>query len=1004
MAFVAMVIVGAFAGMRMSVEEYPDEEKPYVGMGIPYESTSPQEIERNVTRPVEEILSTLGGIDRMYSHTRTGYVWISIALNDDQDIATKGIEAKELFESIRHRLPDDIRHINIRHRDEDAEPILSYVISAPALDWRDAWRLLDARLRQVLERVEGVSSVHIFGGEQRYVRIALNLGRLEAHGLDVLDVERRLAEENFHLSAGHIDQGRIETQIRPLGRFTSAQDIRELPVRAGLTLGDIAEVSYAPMEEQDQRRLNGEDALGVSVYKKPEANLVAVAEDVQRAADAAAEHPELAGATFLTVGNNAESVLRALDNLIQNGIIGGVLSAIVLFAFIRRFIPSLLIAATVPLALVATMGAMYFAGLTLNVLSLVGLMLAVGLLVDNSVVVSESIALKRRQHGLSPYEAADRGVTEVGTAITAGTLTTIVVFAPIVFLDTVESTTALANVAIPLCTSIAASLLIATTLIPALLARLPEGRREPKHRVFERLSVVYGRVVLFTLRHRYSALLVAALVASAGWYAYKQLDVNMNPQEDSGSIELRFWVRGTMTLERMEGIVDEVEASILGAREELGIGDISTTFDYDRGRIFMTMREDGQYAASLVQDRILEMMPDVPNVNFYFRNKRRGRSYSDGDGGIGVRLIGDSTARLMDISEEVMQVLERIPNITNIHTQSESSRQELVLRIKPEQAGQLGVTAQNLARSVSVALGGVQMRRGLDQGGWEDDIHLEIEDRDDIRIQDLMRLPIFLADGGTVALEALADMEFQPALGSIRRENRETNVTVEFSLKDTTPAEARAAVEAVMQDFEMPAGYRWEMGRDFDHEAQQFRDMLIMIACAILLVYMLMAALFESVLFPSAVLFSIAYSAVGVMLFLWATDTPLTMMAMIGMVLLAGIVVNNGIVLLNRTFQLMRDGTPREDAIVQAGRDRLRPILMTAATTVAGLIPLAVGDVRIGGTGESYMPMARAIIGGLTFATLITLLLTPLLFVHFDNLKRSAVGFWRSAAAPSQAA
>ena len=1004
MAFVAMVIVGAFAGMRMSVEEYPDEEKPYVGMGIPYESTSPQEIERNVTRPVEEILSTLGGIDRMYSHTRTGYVWISIALNDDQDIATKGIEAKELFESIRHRLPDDIRHINIRHRDEDAEPILSYVISAPALDWRDAWRLLDARLRQVLERVEGVSSVHIFGGEQRYVRIALNLGRLEAHGLDVLDVERRLAEENFHLSAGHIDQGRIETQIRPLGRFTSAQDIRELPVRAGLTLGDIAEVSYAPMEEQDQRRLNGEDALGVSVYKKPEANLVAVAEDVQRAADAAAQHPELVGATFLTVGNNAESVLRALDNLIQNGIIGGVLSAIVLFAFIRRFIPSLLIAATVPLALVATMGAMYFAGLTLNVLSLVGLMLAVGLLVDNSVVVSESIALKRRQHGLSPYEAADRGVTEVGTAITAGTLTTIVVFAPIVFLDTVESTTALANVAIPLCTSIAASLLIATTLIPALLARLPEGRREPKHRVFERLSVVYGRVVLFTLRHRYSALLVAALVASAGWYAYKQLDVNMNPQEDSGSIELRFWVRGTMTLERMEGIVDEVEASILGAREELGIGDISTTFDYDRGRIFMTMREDGQYAASVVQDRILEMMPDVPNVNFYFRNKRRGRSYSDGDGGIGVRLIGDSTARLMDISEEVMQVLERIPNITNIHTQSESSRQELVLRIKPEQAGQLGVTAQNLARSVSVALGGVQMRRGLDQGGWEDDIHLEIEDRDDIRIQDLMRLPIFLADGGTVALEALADMEFQPALGSIRRENRETNVTVEFSLKDTTPAEARAAVEAVMADFEMPPGYRWEMGRDFDHEAQQFRDMLIMIACAILLVYMLMAALFESVLFPSAVLFSIAYSAVGVMLFLWATDTPLTMMAMIGMVLLAGIVVNNGIVLLNRTFQLMRDGTPREDAIVQAGRDRLRPILMTAATTVAGLIPLAVGDVRIGGTGESYMPMARAIIGGLTFATLITLLLTPLLFVHFDNLKRSAVRFWRSAVAPSQAA
>ena len=208
--------------------------------------------------------------------------------------------------------------------------------------------------------------------------------------------------------------------------------------------------------------------------------------------------------------------------------------------------------------------------------------------------------------------------------------------------------------------------------------------------------------------------------------------------------------------------------------------------------------------------------------------------------------------------------------------------------------------------------------------------------------------------------------------------------------------EARARVEAVMANFEMPPGYRWEMGRDFDFESEQFRDMLILIAAAIVLVYMLMAALFESALFPSAVLFSIAYSAVGVMLFLWATDTPLTQMAMTGMVLLAGIVVNNGIVLLNRTFQLMREGASREAAIVQAGRDRLRPIIMTAATTVAGLIPLAVGDVRIGGSGESYMPMARAIIGGLTFASAVTLLLTPLLFVHFDNLKRAVVGFWRN--------
>ena len=586
----------------MSVEEYPDEERPYVGVGIPYASTAPQEIERNVTRPIEEILSTIGGIDRMFSNTRTGRVWVGISLEEGQNMTAKAIEAKELIESIRHRLPDDIRHIQLRGQDDGDEPILSFVISAPNLDEQDAWRLLDARVRMVLERVPGVNSVQLFGADQLYVRIALDPSRLEAHGLDVLDVQRRLADENFYLSAGSIEQARLETQVRPLGRFTDLQDILDLPVRAGLTLADIAEVSYVPQEEADQHRLNGEDALGVSVYKKPEANLVAVAADVQAAMEQAAKDPELLDAAFLTVSNQAESVIEALRNLIQNGVIGGILSALVLLAFIRRLTPSLLITATVPLALIATLSVMYFGGLTLNVLSLVGLMLAVGLLVDNSVVVSESIALKRREHGLSPYQAADRGVTEVGMAITAGTLTTIVVFVPTLFLDTVETSTAMRNVALPLCTSIAASLVIATTLIPALLARLPEGQREPRHRVFERLADVYQRVVLFTLRHRYSALVVALVLAGVGYYAYTRLDVNMAPQEDSESLQLRFWVRGTMTLERMEAIVDDVEAAIMGNRDELGIGDVSTEFDYDRGDVFMTMREDGKYAASVVQE------------------------------------------------------------------------------------------------------------------------------------------------------------------------------------------------------------------------------------------------------------------------------------------------------------------------------------------------------------------------------------------------------------------
>ena len=1034
MAFIALAIVGAVASGRIAVEQYPSIEKPYVGLGIPYASTSAQEIERNVTRPVEEILSTLGGIERMYSHTRTGFVWVSMALDANEDMATKGIEARELIESIRHRLPSDIRRIQLRSQGEEDEPILSYVISAPHLGQQDAWRLLDARVRTVLERVDGVNSVHLFGAAEQYVRIGLDPDRVDAHGMDLLSVEQRLAAENFFLSAGSIEQGRLETQVRPLGRFASLQDIVDLPLSAAVRLGDVAVVDYVPRDEADQRRLNGEDALGVSVYKKPGANLVGVAADVHAAMDRIRLDPELAEAVFLTISDQSEVVVDALRDLLQNGMMGGLLSAIVLFAFIRRLTPACLISATVPMALVATLGVMYFAGLTLNVFSLVGLMLAVGLLVDNSVVVSESIALYRRGAAggqssagaskLTPFEAADRGVSDVGMAITAGTLTSIVVFVPTVFMESLDASTTMANVALPLCTSIAASLLIATTLTPALLARMRPGRAEPRYRAFERLADAYERLILFTLRHRFLALLVAALLATTGWFAYRALDVNMNPVEDRSSLELSFWVRGTIALERMEAMVDDVEGRLLASRDELGIGDISTTFDSDRGRIYMAMREDGRYAAAVVQERILDMMPEVPNVRFYFRSEGRHRRYRDGDGGMGVRLTGDSTEQLLRISEDVIAVLERLPILGNVHTQASSGTQELAVVLKQEQASRLGITANQVARTVAVTLAGTQLRRGLDQGGWEDAVFLEIKDRKAVRLEDLRRLPIFVPGQGppasatqgapqqtpgastpdTVPLEAVASLEFRPALRSVRRENRETTVTVEFSLNGVPPMAARQRVEAVMANFELPPGYRWELGRDFDDEDAQFREMVLVIGVAILLVYMLMAALFESILFPSVMLFAIVYSAVGVMLFLWATGTPLTMMAMIGMVLLAGIVVNNGIVLLNRIFQLQRQGASRQDAIVQAGRDRLRPIVMTACTTVAGLVPLAVGDVRVGGSGESYMPLARAIIGGLSFASAVTLLLTPLLYVHFDNAKRATVMFWRGATAGGAAA
>ena len=994
MAFVGLLLVGLGAASRIGLEEYPAVPGSNFRLLVPYPSASAQEVERNVTRPVEEVLATLGGIDRMQSSTEANHAFVLLTLEAEEDPIAKSIEAKELVESMRHRLPEDVRHVQLNAFNQSDEPILSFIIAAPSQRPEDTWRLLDERVRPVVERVQGVSGARLFGAHPRYIRIALRPGRLEAHGLDVLDIERRLRNENFHVSAGTFDGARLETWIRPMGRFKGIEDILDLPLRPNLRLADVADVAYATLDEGQRRRLNGETAIGLAVHKRSDANLVAVAEAAQRAMAVAVESAELDSVSFLTIDNSAESVIDALERLIRNGAVGALLSIIVLFAFIRRLIPTVMVAAAIPLAMVVALGVTYLAGLTLNTMSLVALMVAVGLLVDNSVVVTEAIALKQRQPGLTPFEAADQGVTEVGLAITAGTVTTAIVFLP-VFWGMEQAGTALLNIGVPLVTAIGTSLLIATTLIPTAQARLPAIRQAPRHRLFQRLASRYERLLRRTLRHKTAALVGATLLAGAGVYGYGQVGVNMFPSADLQFVEVQIRPRNVLALERMEAIVDVLEGRLLARRDEMRIASVSTSFDSQRASLRVALQA-GQ-SASKVSDAVRELLPGAPDVDFHIPSREGGTRRRSG--GMGVRLIGDSTAELLRIAEDVIGRLKGLPMLTNVHTESGSERREIVITLNPEQAGELGVTAESLARSVSVALEGVQLRRGLEQGGREDDIRMETFDSQGARMEDLRRLPIFLPDGGTVALEAVAELAVHPALTRVQRENRETTLTVAFSLKGATPRTAQQQIEAALQGIEMPPGYRWSLGRDFDSESDAFLEMAILVGLAVVLVYMVMAALFESLLFPTAVLSTILYAGVGALLLLWATDTPLTMMAMTGVILLAGIVVNNAIVLLNRALQLTRAGRPREEAIVQAGRERLRPIILTAATTIVGLAPLALAGARADELGPDYAPMARAVIGGLTVATAVTLLLTPVLYLHLDNLRIGTLRFWRDATA-----
>ena len=985
MFFLGMAMMGLFAGSRLALEEFPEMEIPFVGIGIPYPNATPEEVEENLAKPVEEALSLMSGVQQINTSSYQGYLWVSVLLDFTMDIAGKGIEAKDLIENTRNRLPESVRYIELRQADPNAEPMLNVMFTAPNLDKATAFERLDQEVKKRIERIQGVNSVELFGADERYVMISLNQFKLESLGLDMFSVRSRLQAENFFTSAGGVEVGLTEFRVRPVGQFNRLADIENLSFGSlGIKLRDFATVEFVPQDRADRRRVNGADSLGMSVFKKPEANLVAVAQAVEDELEAAFSEADLADIIVTPVDSAARGVITALSDLRDSGILGGFLSLVTLLLFIRRWRSSLVIAATVPLSLCATLGVMFFMGMTLNILSLVGLMLAVGLLVDNSVVASEAIDYRRRA-GLSPKQASVAGVKDINMAITAGTLTTVIVFVPSFMTDIQQVAVIQQNIAIPLCVSLLASLLIAQTLVPTAAARLivEDVAATP---IIDRIARVYTRLISLTLRHRLIAFVLSCLVLLSSIWAYQQLDVNMNPDSESPRLDLRFYMRGSVDIDGIESFVDELEDYLIVNKERFYIKDMFSRYDVDRGNISLVLYEDAPLSPKVIERMIEAKLPVLPDVRVRFGGRHRG--FGGGNNGLSLRLIGPSTDVLIEESERLIEVMETVDGLTNVRTNSESRRQEVVIRMKPEAAGLYNITARQIAQSVSTAFG-IQLSRGLQQPNREYEIWMGLKDGRDATLTDLRNLPLLAPGGDRVALTTVADLEIRSSLRSIRRENRETEVQVQFDLSEgTTPDQASALVEALMEDYQLPPGYRSEQGPGFSIDIEMAQEMLINILFAILLIYMLMAALFESVLFPIAILVSIGFSVVGVFWFLLLTGTTFTAMASTGMLLLAGIVVNNGIVLLSRIIQLRDAGVPRLEAILESGRHRLRPILMTVCTTVAGLLPLALGDVRVGGLGPSYFPMARTIIGGLVFSTLITLVVLPLIYVLLDDLKQ----------------
>jgi HAE1 family hydrophobic/amphiphilic exporter-1 len=983
MLFFSLLIMGLGASRYLPLEKFPGIDFPELFIQVPYQDATPAEIEKMITRPVEEALATMSGIKRLRSVSNENSAEINIRFDWEANIKAKSIEAREKIDAIRHLLPSDVERVMVYKFNLSDMPVFQLRLSSDR-DISNSFDLLERNLKMPIERIKGVSRVELYGVQKKQISIRLDPDRVAALHVDVDALTTTLREANFSMTAGQFFDLDQKITVNPTGEYKSKEEIADLMVMRNVRLSDIAQVIYETPKAMEGRHLDKTHAIGLNIFRESGANLVEVSDAVMAEIENAKNSSAFSGINVFIMQDEATSVTQSLQDLINSGLLGGFLSIIVLYLFLRNLATTLVVVLSVPFAICITLACMYFMGYTLNILSLMGLMLAVGMLVDNAVVVTESI-FQEREKSSDIIEATKKGVSLVSLAIIAGTATTVIVFLPNIVGVKAEITVFLEHVAVSICISLVASLLIAQTLIPLLTTKLKIKPKSAQQKP-SKLKAMYEHVLRWTLAHQKATgvIAIAILLSTSIPMALLKSDGDSNNNQDR--IWLNYDIQGNYSLGEVEKSVAKMEDYLYANKGKFHIKQVYSYYTAGFAVSGITLEDDIPVKVTDLKNDIKETMP-------LFARAKPSFQWDEGSGG-GVRLtlFGQSSENLLELANQIVPVLNSVEGLTDVKTDVDGQDFELQLTVDREKAFRFGLSSTDVATIVSTALRGSNLRTFRGETDGEVSIRLMYDESLQTSVEKLRNLTIFRDENQNVTLDMVASMKVEPRLSQIQRSSRQTSLSIGGNLEsDITVDEARERIELIMQNIELPAGYSWSLEGSFQRQDEDESIMLTNMILAIVMIYIVMAALFESLLLPTAVLTSLIFSFTGVFWAFLITGNAMTVMGMIGMLILMGIVVNNGIVLVDRINHLANTGMSVPDAIIDGCLTRVRPILMTVLTTVLGLLPLAVGDVNIGGDGPPYAPMAIAIIGGLLFSTITSLFLVPLAYLLLLKLRRATM-------------
>lgn len=1000
MCFVSLVVIGLIASFRLPLEALPDISAPFLFVQIPYTGSTPEEVERTIIRPVEESLATMTGIKRMRSSATSEAALIYIEFSDwDRDIAIAASDARERIDAIRSDLPDDLQRYNVFKWSSSDQPVLK-VRLASTTDLTTAYDMLDREFKRRIERIPGVARVDITGAPPNEVEIAIDPNRLNAHGLSINELSERLRTLNFSISAGQIDDNGQRVRVQPVGEITDLQEMRDLVINAkGLRLGDIADVRLKPARMNYGRRLDGNPAVGLDIFKERSANLV----DVSRAALAEVEairaQPSMRDVQIKVIDNQGKAVTSSLLELAEAGAVGLILSVTVPFFFLRHWPSTLMVTLAIPICFTITLGFMYFVGVTLNILTMMGLLLAVGMLVDNAVVVVESIYQERERMPGQPRLASIIGTRNVAIALSAGTLCHCIVFVPNLFGETNNISIFMAQIAITISVSLLASWLVAVSLIPMLSARMATPKLvHSQTGLIARLQRRYAQLLDWSLHHRGWSLLGILLVVLVSLVPMKLTKVDMFGGEGGKDIFIGYMWKGAYTYRQMSEEVARVENWIDQNRERLHVKQVYSWYSEQEGSSTVVTLDE-KYAKDIksLQEELRKGLPKSARTD-YFVGNQGGDGGGGSNQGVQVQLVGDSSSMLQEIGQEVVPLLAQRAELRDVRIDNGEKGGELKVRVDRERAAAFGFNAEQVASFVGLALRGAPMRE-FRRGDNEVPVWVRFAGAEQSSPEDLAGFSVRTGDGRSVPLLSLVTVDVGSSATQIGRTNRQTTLTIKANLAEkVTAPDGRKAIEAVLKPMNFPAGYGFTFdGGDYGNDDEAMQQMVFNLLIALVMIYVVMAAVFESLLFPAAIMSGVLFSIFGVFWLFWITGTSFGIMSFIGILVLMGVVVNNGIVMIEHINNLRRSGMGRTQALVEGSRERLRPIMMTMGTAILAMIPISLTDTQMFGNGPEYSPMARAIAGGLAFSTVVSLLFLPTIYAVLDDLRNAVTRLIRRA-------